>query len=419
MSLPLFIGLRYTGAKRQSKSVSFLAGVSMVGLAVGVSLLILVLSVMNGFDRELRERILGLAPQAAVYHRESIVDWESLRDQIESFPEVEAAAPFVQLQGLVSHRTEAMFVSIYGFDPEAERRVSLINDYVLPEVQKRISAGDKIVLLGKNVAEKLGVVVSDKIMIVVPDKSGSSRSPKIAYFEVGQIIESKTELDSTLALTSLKHASILTGHNGRVSGLRLKLVDLFEAPRVVYNVTSYLNAQPDSDGFNSSGYYSSNWTRTHWNLYQAIQMSKNLVGLLMSLIVAIAAFNVVSTLVLVVIDKQGDIAILRTLGASGRKIMCIFMVMGSAIGVIGTLSGIIIGCLMALGVQDFVIFIESVFDVQFLQSDVYPLTYLPTDIRLSDIISVTLTALGMSLLATVFPAWKASKIQPAEALRYE
>lgn len=414
MNLSTFIGLRYTGAKGQSQSVSFLAGVSMLGLAVGVSLLILVLSVMNGFDRELREKILGLAPQAAIYHRQSIDDWRVLRDQIEGVPGVVAAAPFVQLEGLVSHRNEAMFVSIFGFDPDAEQRVSLINDYVLPEVQARISAGEKIILLGKNIAQKLAVEVGDKVMLVVPDKTRSSGSPTIAYFEVGQVIESKTELDSTLALTSLRHASLLLGNGGAVSGLRLKLVDLFQASSVAYKVTSQLNAEDFS-----TPYYSSNWTRTHWNLYQAIQMSKSLVGMLMSLIVAIAAFNVVSTLVLVVIDKQGDIAILRTLGVSGRGVMAIFMVMGAAIGVLGTLAGVLIGCLFALGVQDFVLMVESVFGLQFLQSDVYPLTYLPSEIRASDIVSVTFTALAMSLLATIFPAWKASKIQPAEALRYE
>ncbi len=381
----------------------------MTGLAVGVGLLILVLSVMNGFDRELRQRILGLVPQAAIYHRQGVEDWKTLQSLIQKHKEVEAVAPFVQLDGLVSHKGESMFVALYGFDPEAERSVSLINDYVLPSVQQRIISGEAIILLGKNVALKLGVNVSDKIMVVVPDKARSTRTPKIAYFTVGQIIESKTELDASLALTSLSQASILSGSEGFVTGVRLKLTDLFSAPRVVYEVVQQLGP----------GYSSNNWTRTHWNLYQAIQMSKNLVGLLMSLIVAIAAFNVVSTLVLVVIDKQSDIAILRTLGISGRGVMGIFIVMGSAIGLIGTFLGIVIGCLLSFIAQDFVAFIESLFHFQFLQSDVYPLTYLPTEIRASDIVSVTVTALGMSLVATLFPAWKASRVQPAVALRYE
>lgn len=409
MNLPFYIGLRYTGARRQSRSVSFLSGVSMAGLAVGVSLLILVLSVMNGFDRELRERILGLVPQAAIYHRQGIEGWRTLRKQLEASPDVVAASPFVQLEGLVSHGKASMFVALYGFDPEAEQHVSLINDYVTPSVQQAIQSGDAVLLLGKLVAEKLGVDVNDKVMVVVPDKRRATRTPKIAYFRVAQIIESQTELDANLALTSLHHASALSSQPERVSGLRLKLYDLFDAPRVVYQLNAELGAE----------YYSNNWTRTHWNLYQAIQMSKNLVGLLMTLIVAIAAFNVVATLVLVVVDKQGDIAILRTLGMSSRRIMGVFMVLGAAIGIIGTLLGVLVGCGLALGAQSFVSGVEALFNVQFLQSDVYPLTYLPTEIRMGDILSVTFTALLMSLLATLYPAWKAARVQPAEALRYE
>lgn len=408
MNLSAFIGLRYTGAKRKSRSVSFLAGVSITGLAVGVALLILVLSVMNGFDRELRERILGLVPQAAIYHRNAITDWHALQTVLNKHPDVVASAPFIQVDGLVSHGGESAFVSLYGFDPESEKNVSLLNDFVSQRVQQQIREGENIILLGKHVAEALNAAVDDKVMVVVPNKKSGTGSPQFRYFSVAQIIESKTELDTSIALTSLNHAQSLANVQG-VSGMRLKLNNLFDAPRVAFEVKRDLGV----------GFYSSNWTRTHWNLYQAIQMSKNLVGLLMSLIVAIAAFNVISTLVLVVVDKQGDIAILRTLGISGRGIMGIFLVMGGAIGLLGTSIGIFTGCILALAVQEFVLFIESVFAIQFLQSDVYPLTYLPSEIRVEDIVSVAATAMSMSLLATLFPAWKASKVQPAEALRYE
>ncbi|MFT5083994.1 MAG: lipoprotein-releasing system permease protein [Lentisphaeria bacterium] len=406
---PFFIGLRYTVAKRSSQSVSFLSGVSITGLALGVSLLVLVLSVMNGVDRELRQRILGLVPQAAVYHHQGIDDWRSIKTQLEKDPAVVAASPFIQLNGLISYRKNTTAMVLFGFDPTAEKNVSLINDYVGPEVLARIEANDNIIVLGKGIADTLGVVVGGKLMVLVPNLASASRTPHIAYFEVAGIVESKTELDSTLALTSLMRAAQLTSRPHRVDGVRLKLENIFDAPNVVYGSTLALGP----------GYYGSNWTRTHWNLYQAIQMSKNLVGLLMSLLVAIAAFNVVSTLVLVVVDKQGDIAILQTLGVSTRQIMSIFIIQGIFIGVVGTLIGVLVGCLLALGLQDFVHVIETVFDVQFLKSDVYPLTYLPTEIRLSDISTVVLTALGMSVLATIYPAWKASKIQPAEALRYE
>jgi len=410
MNLPLFIALRYTGSRRKSRSVSFLSGVSIVGLAVGVSLLILVLSVMNGFDRELRERILGLVPQAAIYHRDHIDDWRGLTARLQQQDNIIAAAPFVQLSGLVSYRNKAEAVALWGFDPIAEKKVSLINRFVPHSIQQRLDDNQALILLGKGVAEKLAVEEGDTVMVVVPNGGvGRSRTPRVDYFDVAKVIESKTQLDASLALMSLHHAARLNGTPNRVSGMRLKIDDLFQAPKIVYQTTLALGP----------GYYSSNWTRTHWNLYQSIHMSKNLVGLLMSLIVAIAAFNVVSTLVLVVIDKQGDIAILRTLGISGRQVMGIFIAQGTVVGLFGTLVGIVAGCLMALGIEDGVSLVETVFDVQFLQSDVYPLTYLPTEIRITDILSVGLTAILMSLLATLYPAWKASRVQPAQALRYE
>ncbi len=410
MNLPLFIGLRYTGARRKSRSVSFLSGVSIAGLAVGVALLILVLSVMNGFDRELKQRILGLVPQAAIYHRDQIGDWRDLKARLEQRQDISAAAPFVQLSALVSFRHRAEAVSLWGFDPAAEAEVSLINDYVPREVQQGIGEGEALVLLGKHVAQQLGVEVGNKVMVVVPNTGADrARTPRVAYFQVAAVIESKTQLDASLALTSLRHAAQLNGTPGRVSGLRLKIRDLFAAPSIVHQATLALGP----------GYYSSNWTRTHGNLYQAIQMSRNLVALLMSLIVAIAAFNVVSTLVLVVIDKQGDIAILRTLGSSGRQIMAIFVAQGLAIGLLGTVAGLVAGCLLALASQDFVALVEAIFNVKFLQSDVYPLTYLPTEIRPSDVFLVGVTAVAMSLLATLYPAWKATRVEPARALRYE
>jgi len=409
LTLPFFIGYRYTRTKRRSQSIAFLSRVSMVGLAVGVCLLILVLSVMNGFDRELKERILGLVPQAAIYHRQGIEDWRSVKQEIEAIDGVSAAAPFVEVHGLVSFKKNADYVLLLGFDPVSEGAVSLINQYVDDATRARLDAGEQVILLGRGVADKLGVVVGSKIMLVVANKAGTSRGHMIDYFEVAQIVESRTQLDASLALTSLTHAAKLTSNKDNVTGMRIKLDDLFEAPTVVYQTTLSLGSQ----------YYGSHWMRTHWNLYSAIQMSKNLVGLLMSLIVAIAAFNVVSTLVLVVVDKQGDIAILRTLGASTRQVMGIFISQGLTIGFIGTGVGAVMGCLLSLGAQDFVSAVETLFNVQFLKSDVYPLTYLPTEIRVQDIVSVTSLALGMSLLATVYPAWKATRIQPAEALRYE
>ena len=406
-SLSVYIGLRYTGAKRRNQLASFLTVISVLGLTVGVALLIAVLSIMNGFDRELREKILGLVPQAAIYHREGISDWQALAERVEQNADVVASSPFIQVSGLINFRKHTETVMIFGIEPEAERRVSIIDRYLEGPMMEKLESGEAYVVLGKAIAERLGVKEGDKVLVIAPKGKGN-RSSSLSYSIVAGLLESKTELDSQLILTSLTHARELAGIDG-VSGLRLKLTELFDAPAVVRQAV-------DSLGY---GYYGSSWVRTHGNLYQAIQMSKSMVGLLMLLLVAIAAFNVVSTLVMVVIDKESDIAILRTMGASSAEIVKIFMVLGTTIGLIGTTLGIVCGIVLALGAESFVQWIESLFGVQFLRSDVYPLTYLPADILPSDIIQVSLTALFMCFLATLYPAWRASRVKPAEALRYE
>jgi lipoprotein-releasing system permease protein len=405
-----FIGLRYTASPKNSQFVSFLSGVSMLGLIVGVGLLLTVLSVMNGFDRELRQRILSLVPQGAIYHRQGITDWMQLQQRLEAMPGITAAAPFVELHALVSYRGEAVPTVLYGVDLEAEKNVSQLNRYVSDAALEQIAdPATKALVLGQGIADKLGVAAGDTVMLIVPDPSSDRSAPRIDYIQIGGILASSTELDHSLALTSLAYASKLTGSPGVASGMRLKLQDLFEAPSVVYRTLMELGPS----------YYGSNWMQTHGNLYQAIQMSKNLVSLLMSLIVAIAAFNVVSALVMVVVDKQGEIAILRTLGASTGTIMRIFMVQGFTIGVIGTILGILLGLGLSVIIEDAVQWFERLFGIQFLKSDVYPLSYLPADIRIGDVATVAGMAISMSFLATLYPAWRASKLQPADALRYE
>jgi len=406
--LAFFIGFRYSSARRGDQLVSFLSGLSMTGLVVGVALLVLVLSVMNGFDRELREKILALVPQAAIKHREGIEHWQPLISQLKQDPRIIGAAPFVQLMALVSYSNRTEAVVLYGIDPDWERQVSELDRYVSAEVLARLNSNPHSLLLGAAVAEKIGVAVGDRVLVVAPDNN-SAQSPRLQYVDVVGVLKSNTELDNSLALSSLSMAADLAGAPDKVSGIRLKLTDLFEAQTVVYENLLKLGI----------GYTGTSWKHTHGNVYHAIKMSKNLVGLLMSLIVGIAAFNVVSTLIMVVVDKQGDIAILRTLGAGTRTILAVFVVQGSLIGLTGTLLGIALGCLMALGVQDFVHLLEGLFHYQFLKSDVYPLTYLPTEIRIADLLQVFATAFSLSFLATLYPAWRASRVQPAEALRYE
>lgn len=408
MKLPLFIGLRYTGAQSRTQLISFFSGVSICGLVVGVGLLVAVLSIMNGFDRELREKILGLVPQAAVYERGGIDDWAALQQVLEQNPGVVAAAPFVQFEALVSYRGQAEPVALYGLDPAEEQRVSRLSEFVDQKTLSALSQGSAQLILGFNIADRLQAEEGEQLMVVVPSAEDQG-APRLAYFNLVKILRTHTELDNALAITHIDQAAQLTPTPDAVTGMRLKVTDLFAARDIVWDSIVEL-------GF---GYYGSSWINTHGNLYQAIQMSKKLVTLLMSLIVAIAAFNVVSTLVMVVVEKQGDIAILRTFGASTGAIMAIFMVQGSVIGLLGTVLGLMFGVVLTYLVEPLLRFVEMVFNVQFLKSDVYPLTYLPTEISVHDLMLVGVTALLMSFLATIYPAWRASRSRPADVLRYE
>lgn len=408
MKLPVFIGLRYTGAPRNNQFVSFFSGVSITGLVVGVGLLITVLSIMNGFDRELREKILALVPQAAVYERTGISDWQELQAWLEAQPRVEAAAPFVKLEGLVSYQGKSEPVVLFGIEPAEELRVSRLEEFLRPDIMTRLQAEEDQLVLGEAIANRLGVKEGEQLMLVVPGERAGV-APHIGYFTLLKVLRTHTELDNSLSITHLTTAARYTGQPEKVTGMRLKVEDLFSARDIVWNALTQLGRN----------YYGTSWLNTHGNLYQAIHMSKKLVALLMSLIVAIAAFNVVSTLVMVVVEKQGDIAILRTFGASTGDIMAIFVVQGSVIGLIGTLLGVVFGLLLTLIVQPLVRFFEMLFGVQFLKSDVYPLTYLPIEIAPDDIAQVAITALLMSFLATLYPAWRASRTRPADVLRYE
>lgn len=407
--LTLFIGARYGISRRHSQLVSFISSLSTTGLVIGVGLLVLVLSIMNGFDRELRERILGIMPHATLYHRDGILDPEPLLKQMETYPSVLAAAPFVQLQGLVSHQKRVMPINVFGIEPKRELQLSALKNYLPESVFADLSANVQGIVLGKGIADKLQLVEGDSLTLVIPAAGDARATWGISMLKVIGILDSGTEIDQSLGLMGLQQASALSAFPGRVSGIRLQLDDLFAAPWVINAVVNDL----------PMGYYGSNWTRTQGNLYEAIKMSKRLVELLLFLIIAIAAFNLVSTLIMVVVDKQGDIAILRTLGASTSEIIGIFMVQGGLIGVIGTGLGVVLGVVLSLCVTDLVQWLERLLGIQFLQSDVYPISYLPSDLQWGDVGQIALTALVISFFASLYPAWRASRIQPADALRYE
>jgi lipoprotein-releasing system permease protein len=410
----VFIGTRYTRAKRRNHFVSFISLTSMIGLALGVLVMILVLSVMNGFDYEMRTRVLGMVPHATVESATPINDWRRLADQAQSNPQVLAAAPFSQMQGLLTHAGRVQKVLINAVDPVEEAKVSIIGNFFQQGRLEALKPGEFGMVIGDKAAAKLGVGLGDKITFVAPEVTVTPAGmfPRLKRFTVVGIFHvGAGEIDGYLALTHVQDlARLQRWKPDQVQGVRLKFADLFQAPR-----TAWALAQTLGEG----DFYARDWTRTHGNLYQAIRMEKAMIGLLLLLIVAVAAFNIISTLVMVVTDKKGDIAILRTLGATPRQIMAIFMVQGTVIGVFGTALGALLGVLAALNISGAIAALERGLGIKFLNSDVYFIDYLPSQLMLQDVLLVCGAALLLSFFATLYPAWRAARTQPAEALRYE
>ncbi|WP_346830028.1 lipoprotein-releasing ABC transporter permease subunit [Pseudomonas abietaniphila] len=410
----VFIGTRYTRAKRRNHFVSFISLTSMIGLALGVVVMIVVLSVMNGFDHEMRTRVLGMVPHATIESGEPISDWQSLAAKVKQNPQVEAVAPFTQMQGLLTNNGNVQKILLNAIDPVRERKVSIIDGFMKQGSLDDLVSGGFGVVIGDKAATKLGVGLGDKVTFVSPEVmvTPAGMFPRMKRFTVVGIFHvGAGELDGYLGVTNLQDlARLHRWKPDQVQGLRLKFTDLFKAPRTAYEIAQTLGEHQ---------YYSRDWTRTHGNLYQAIGMEKSIIGLLLLLIVAVAAFNIISTLVMVVNDKRGDIAILRTLGATPGQIMRIFMVQGTVIGVVGTLVGAGVGILAALNVSSAISALEGLIGHKFLNADVYFIDYLPSQLMAEDVLLVCGAALVLSFLATLYPAWRAARTQPAEALRYE
>jgi lipoprotein-releasing system permease protein len=408
----IYVGLRYTAAKRSNHFISFISLVSMLGLMLGVAALILVLSVMNGFDRELKNRILGMVPHASITgFDEPIEDWRMVAKTIETDSRVVATAPFIHAQGMLTNGGQVRGVVVQGVEPEAERKVSIVSQHMLNGEWDNLQSGEFGIVLGDLLARFLGVRMGDKVTLVLPEASISVAgvTPRLKRFTVVGIFSVGAELDGNLAYIHIDDAARLKRIKEGVEGVRITFTDLFKAPVAVREI-----------GLTLDGYFmASDWTRTHGNLFQAIQMEKKMIGLLLFLIVFVAAFNIVSTLVMVVTDKKSDIAILRTLGATPSMIMRIFMVQGIVIGFVGTLIGTALGIVLALTVSDLVAGLERLMGIEFLSSDVYFINYLPSQLNWPDVGLIVAAALTISFLATLYPAWRASRTQPAEALRYE
>lgn len=412
--LPLAIGLRYTRAKRRNHFISFISVVSILGLVLGVMALITVLSVMNGFERELRDRILGMASHATIQDvNGGVRNWQSLKEQVETIDErVLAAAPYVQGEAMLSATGNISGALIRGVDPEAEERVARIGEHMTQGRLGELEPGAYRIVLGRELAAELRVRVGDSLILMAPQASVSPAGvmPRMRRFEVAGIFEvGMYEYDRGTAFIHLQDAQAVFQTGENVTGLRLRLTDMMRAGVVSREVAGQL------DGL----FRVSDWTRQHANLFRAIQIEKMVMFIILSLIVAVAAFNIVSTLIMLVTDKQGDIAILRTLGLSPSGVMLVFVVQGVVIGAIGILLGSVAGVALALNIDVVVPFIERAMGIEFLAADVYYISDLPSELKASDVFRVGGIAFLLTVVATLFPAWRAARTQPAEALRHD
>lgn len=407
--ISLYIGLRYTRARRSNHFISFIALVSMIGLTLGVAVLITVLSVMNGFDRELKNRVLGMIPQATVSSTQILTDWPELAKKVEQHEHVKGVAPFTQLQGMITAHGQVSGLMVTGIEPEYERKVSIIQDHMVEGNIDQLKKGEFGIVLGKQLTDALGLGLNDSVTLVLPEATPSPAGvvPRFKRFKIVGIFSIGAEVDSMMGYIALNDASTLLRLPDGAQGIRLKLDDIFVAPQVSNEIVREL----------PGNYYASDWTYTHGNLFSAIQMEKAMVSLLLFLIVLVAAFNIVSSLVMVVTDKKADIAILRTLGASPATITKIFMVQGTVIGVIGTVAGAILGIILATGISGFIDWVNTTLGLHLF--DAYFINYLPSYLRWQDVVIIVSLSLILSFLATIYPALRAAKIQPAEALRYE
>ncbi len=409
----LFIGLRYSRAKRRNHFVSVISLTSIVGMALGITVLISVMSVMNGFQKEIRERILGVVSHVQISGISSrLDDWRKVAEEAKKHPQVVAAAPYISEQALLSFEQSVKGTAVRGILPEYENQVVDLDRHMKSGQLASLRPGEFGIVLGVDLARALGVMVGDKLLLIAPQGQVTPAGilPRLKQFTVVGIFDvGHYEYDAGLALIHLEDAQKLYRMDHQVSGVRLRLKDLYQAPQVARELASMLSVDA----------YVSDWTRINANFYRAVQIEKRMMFFVVILIVAVAAFNIVSTLVMAVTDKQSEIAILRTLGAPPGSIMKIFIVQGTLIGVMGTLLGLAGGIALALNIDVVVPFIEHLIGVKFLAKDVYYISELPSEVQFMDVAVIAVVSFALCLLATLYPSWRAARVNPAEALRYE
>lgn len=413
MKYELLIGRRYLRAGRGNRFVSFISIISMAGVAIGVAVLIVVLSVMNGFEQELRGRILSLTSHATISGLNArLSDWQATAERIREAPEVVAVAPYIEDQALLIAGGKSSGAMVSGVLPEQERAVAAITDKMVAGSFDALLPGEYGIVLGSELANALGVSLGGRVVLVTSLRTTTPIGvvPRNRTFKVVGIFSAGMyEFDRNLAYVHLQDAARLYRMGDDVTGLRLKLQDMFAAPHVVRELARSLGG----------GYYVDDWTRKHANFFRSIQLTKSALFVILSLVVGVAAFNIISTLVMVVKDKQADIAILRTIGAAPRSIQMVFLTQGTTIGIIGTLAGVALGVLIAVNLETLIHVLEAVLSTQFLDAKVYFMSDLPAQVQWGDVLQISLTAFGLCCLSTLYPSWRAARTEPARALRHD
>lgn len=409
----LFIGLRYIRAKRKNHFVSFIAFISIAGVALGVFSLIVVLSVMNGFGNELRDRTLSMTSHATISGYDGYLrDWSTVMDKAVENKEVVAAAPYIRKEVMLSNGRRVSGSLVRGIEPEMESQVSLVHSKMVSGSLMDLRAGEYGIVIGRELANSLGVYEGDRVTVITPQASITAVGvmPRLRRFKVVGVFEvGMHQFDSAMAYMHLTDASKLFSYKDKINGVRLKLTDLFEAPRITREIENDFG--PD--------YWVKDWSKQHKNFFRALQTEKTVMFIILLLMVSVAALNIVSTLMMTVTDKESDIAILRALGMRPSSIMVIFIIQGAFIGFFGTLIGVGTGVPVALNVFEIVSWLEQLFSTDFLPSDVYYISDITADVKVSEVLTYALSAFCVTILATIYPAWRASRTLPAEALRYE
>ncbi|MBR9727018.1 lipoprotein-releasing ABC transporter permease subunit LolE [Shewanella intestini] len=412
IKLPLVIGWRFYRARQSNRFINFISFASTAGIALGVAVLIIVLSAMNGFERELEQRLLGVIPHGELVGVNSpLADWQSVADSAKAVPQITGVAPFVRLQGLVQKPGGFQGLVVNGIDIKQEAKVSAINNYMPKATWQSLAGNTNHIVLGQSLLDSLGLKVGDTLAMYTPQTAGTSNSQRLSQakshrFVVSGVFKLGGEVESTQAYVSMQYLSHLMKFDGKASGIRIKVDNVFDAPQVIRQL-----------GYAQNEYvYMNDWTRSQGHLYQDIQMVRMIMYLVLALVIAVACFNIVSTLVMAVRDKASEVAILMTMGLTRAAVMGIFILQGALNGITGCTLGGVIGGLIAQNLSSIAKGFEHVFGVKLLASDIYFIDFLPSELNPRDVVLAVAMGLVMSLVATVYPAWKATKIAPAAAL---